>query len=577
MSHEVQDALGAGRVEELAACERAVEGRAGLERPDRPPERAPAARVRLPLEHGLGVPGAAQHRLDLRGAVVERPPQPQRGVVVRTRDGELDVVPIRLPGRNAGNDDRHLHGRPRPRGPDLAEALDRAARQRARCPSDRHGSLSYGQAMLRARVAVGLCAAAALAATVLLLGHRQRPGSRWGGVLLGRGRGVHDRLAARHPLLRRRAGNRARCQADHSAYAGGPGGLGRADRAECRYACRARAVAAPARARAASPVPLRRLRVDRDAAAPQALARLQSHSHRARPPVPGPDRPRSRRVVPVPGHPASGCAVSSSWVAWTSASRSTRIASWPAALCAMPSAPWRETLPYRTTVLHPGGGPRRRWERASNDDYRLWGDPKGVPVVVDTGVTRRARWTLYLRLPARGGMCVGMSVRRLWRGAHGPSGEGCGARRLPPLENRIALFGAGKLGDFAYGHTGAKVYSVRVQFEGEEEKEVQTTFTPIPPGGRGRFWVVPAEGDCRTSRSRRSVPTATSSTSSGSTVRQPARAADAAARGSRTPSSRPRGRASGAARRGTSSGGGATVSWGPASAAFRPPAARSRR
>ena len=155
-----------------------------------------------------------------------------------------------------------------------------------------------------------------------------------------------------------------------------------------------------------------------------------------------------------------------------------------------------QTLPYRTTVLHPGGGPRRRWERASNDDYRLWGDPKGVPVVVDTGVTRRARWTLYLRLPARGGMCVGMSVRRLWRGAHGPSGEGCGARRLPPLENRIALFGAGKLGDFAYGHTGAKVYSVRVQFEGEEEKEVQTTFTPIPPGGRGRFWVVPAEGDC---------------------------------------------------------------------------------
>jgi hypothetical protein len=41
------------------------------------------------------------------------------------------------------------------------------------------------------------------------------------------------------------------------------------------------------------------------------------------------------------------------------------------------------------------------------------------------------------------------------------------------------------------------VYGVRVRFGGEDWKEVQTTFTPIPPGGRGRFWVVPADGDCR--------------------------------------------------------------------------------
>jgi hypothetical protein len=41
------------------------------------------------------------------------------------------------------------------------------------------------------------------------------------------------------------------------------------------------------------------------------------------------------------------------------------------------------------------------------------------------------------------------------------------------------------------------VYKVRVRFGGEDWREVQTTFTPIPPGGRDRFWVVPAESDCR--------------------------------------------------------------------------------
>jgi hypothetical protein len=63
-----------------------------------------------------------------------------------------------------------------------------------------------------------------------------------------------------------------------------------------------------------------------------------------------------------------------------------------------------EALPYRSTVLHPGGGPGGRWQRANADDFRLWGDPKGIPVIVTSGVTPRARWQLYLRLPARGGM-----------------------------------------------------------------------------------------------------------------------------------------------------------------------------
>jgi hypothetical protein len=155
-----------------------------------------------------------------------------------------------------------------------------------------------------------------------------------------------------------------------------------------------------------------------------------------------------------------------------------------------------ETLPYRSTVLHPGGSPGRRWQRAQVDNYRLWDDPKGVPVIVASGVTSRARWQLYLRLPARGGMCVGMTVRALWHPKQAASGEGCGPRTIRPLRTGLALFGSDRHGLFAYGHTGSRVYSVRVRFGGEDWKEVQTTFTPIPPGGRDRFWVVPADGDC---------------------------------------------------------------------------------
>ena len=156
-----------------------------------------------------------------------------------------------------------------------------------------------------------------------------------------------------------------------------------------------------------------------------------------------------------------------------------------------------ETLPYRSTVLHPGGSPGWRWQRADADDYRLWGDPKGVPAIVASGVTSRARWQLYMRLPARGGMCVGMTVRALWHPKAAASGEGCGARTLRPLRTGLGLFSSDRHGLFAFGHTGSRVYNVRVRFGGEDWKEVQTTFTPEPPGGRDRFWVVPAENGCR--------------------------------------------------------------------------------
>lgn len=90
-----------------------------------------------------------------------------------------------------------------------------------------------------------------------------------------------------------------------------------------------------------------------------------------------------------------------------------------------------------------------------------------------------------------------MSVRALWDPTPSPSGEGCGARTLRPLRTGLGLFFADGRGLFAFGHTGSRVNNVRVRFGGEETKEVPTTFTPEPPGGRGRFWVVPAKGDCR--------------------------------------------------------------------------------
>jgi hypothetical protein len=153
------------------------------------------------------------------------------------------------------------------------------------------------------------------------------------------------------------------------------------------------------------------------------------------------------------------------------------------------------TLPYRAVVLHPHGSPARRWQRVYADHYRIWRDPQGLPVIVQSGVTSKSRWQLYLRLPARGGMCVGMSARALWHPRPAPSGEGCGPRTLPPHSLRAGLFTAARRGAFAYGRV--RGLGVRVRFDGEDWQEIRGTPTPIPPGGRGHyFWVAPAEGDC---------------------------------------------------------------------------------
>jgi hypothetical protein len=156
------------------------------------------------------------------------------------------------------------------------------------------------------------------------------------------------------------------------------------------------------------------------------------------------------------------------------------------------------TRPYRAVVIHPKGSPARRWQRVHSDDYRIWRDPGGLPVIVASGVTSRSRWQLYLRLPKRGGMCVGMSVRPLWRPEPAPSGEGCGPRTLrrDSLRLGLGIFMAARRGLFALGRVAEPIVAVRVRFDGEEWKTIDTIPTPIPPGGRNRFWVAPAEGNC---------------------------------------------------------------------------------
>jgi hypothetical protein len=92
-------------------------------------------------------------------------------------------------------------------------------------------------------------------------------------------------------------------------------------------------------------------------------------------------------------------------------------------------------------------------------------------------------------------MCVGLTTRGLWHASSGASGEGCGARTVRRLRTGLGLSASDRAGVFAYGHTGRGVFGVRVRFDGEEWRKLQTLPTPEPPGGRGRFWILPATGD----------------------------------------------------------------------------------
>jgi hypothetical protein len=152
--------------------------------------------------------------------------------------------------------------------------------------------------------------------------------------------------------------------------------------------------------------------------------------------------------------------------------------------------------PYRTVVLRPHGSPGQRWQRAYRDRFRLWGGTRGVPAISQSGVTARSRWELYVRLPSRGRICVGMSVRALWDARAAASGEGCARRALAPRAIRVGTLFARHRGLFAYGRGGSAVVAVRVRFDGEAWREPATYPMPAVMRGRTRLWVVPAKRNC---------------------------------------------------------------------------------
>jgi hypothetical protein len=184
------------------------------------------------------------------------------------------------------------------------------------------------------------------------------------------------------------------------------------------------------------------------------------------------------------------------------------------------------TLPYRATVTHPLGDPAKRWNRAYRDRFRVWRVGRRAPFTIASGVTARARWELYGRL-ARRGLCLGIAARPLWPRGLSPSGEGCGPRQVGPTEVTLGRFASDERGAFAYGRAGRDVVSVRVAGEGTWSRVVATTFTPSPPGGDGRFWVLPT-------RTTRPILTVEGLDRDGRVVGRPAQLPAGAARESRT-------------------------------------------
>ena len=151
------------------------------------------------------------------------------------------------------------------------------------------------------------------------------------------------------------------------------------------------------------------------------------------------------------------------------------------------------TNPYRAVVRDPGGSPAHRWQRVDQDNYRVWRQGPGAATVVTSGVTSTTRWQLYMRQPRRGGLCVGMTARALWRPRPQPSGETCGPERVPATSVTLGIFGAAERGRFAFGRAGPRVWALRVRFAGERWRRVEV----VPARGvRSRFWVAPANGDC---------------------------------------------------------------------------------
>lgn len=68
--------------------------------------------------------------------------------------------------------------------------------------------------------------------------------------------------------------------------------------------------------------------------------------------------------------------------------------------------------------------------------------------------------------------------------------------RSPRGAVTLQTFAPEGMGAFAYGRAGRRVGQVEVQVGDRVPVRVGTLPTPIPPGGRGRFWAIHAGSDC---------------------------------------------------------------------------------
>lgn len=153
------------------------------------------------------------------------------------------------------------------------------------------------------------------------------------------------------------------------------------------------------------------------------------------------------------------------------------------------------TMPYRAVVSDPRRTPARRWQAADADGYRVRrGARTRVPVA--SGVTKVARWELYLRPLGKGRSCLGLRVRQLWDESVGAKRERCGPSRIARDAVTLQSFAPEGLGAFAYGRAGRRVGQVEVRVGDRAPVRLGTLFTPEPPGGRERFWVLHAGVSC---------------------------------------------------------------------------------
>ena len=436
---------------------------------------------------GVARPAAAPPR-PRAGPSSSALPEPQRGIVVGARDRGLDRVPIRPPGRNGGNDDRHLHGRPGARRP----AARRSSRWR-RPPSapiahpTAMAALSYGHAMLRARVAVGLALAASRRQALSCSREdEQRPGTPAADDLHRPGRGVHVRLLARPALIRGRDGNRARREARRSrrtpaAPRARPGLIGRdvtvhVERVLWR---RPHAPEPPRRFRFSDIGWTGTLRNNAPSEARAAETRMVLGRRYLAPIVRShgewypffTTRLRLRGDLVV-----GGVDVGEPEPCASRAGRPARGGGGPAVARRFPTAP-----PCSTRA----GAPDAAGSARIADHYRLWGDPEG-PAGGRGRAASRAVALAALPAPARRAAACAWACRRGRSGTRFPSRA---ARAAAPRTLRAARGPARPLlarrgaGLFVFGHTGSRVYAAcACASTVRTGKEVQTTFTPDPAG-----------------------------------------------------------------------------------------------